>query len=77
MMDFRSAEYRYLRDNDFRALVDYMENFIHRLQFTSSEMRDAAMLACLRFEMKRPFPSHFPAEGPGAQRPEQENKKEI
>ena len=51
-----SAETRYRDDNQFRALVDKMEHMVQDLQFTPSEMRDAAMLACLHFEMRRPFP---------------------
>lgn len=54
-----TPEQRYLNDNQFRHLVDYMENFIHQAQFTPSELRDAAMLGAIHYEMKTVRPRHF------------------
>lgn len=51
-MDWRSAEERYRNDQLFRALVDTMEKAYGSLQFTPSEMRNAAMYAALRFEQR-------------------------
>lgn len=44
---------RYLNDNEFRTLVDWLEHYIHHAQFTPSEMREAATLACIHYEMNR------------------------
>jgi hypothetical protein len=46
-------EDRYLRDNDFKVLVDTMETFIQHGAYSPSEMREAAVLASIHFEMKR------------------------
>lgn len=45
-----SPEHRYQTDPVFRCLVDMLEASIHRAQFTPSELRDAAMLASIRYE---------------------------
>lgn len=50
----RTPEQNYYSNPEFKALVDYMENAIHHFQYSPSEMREAAMLACVHFEMKRP-----------------------
>jgi hypothetical protein len=50
----QSIEYRYLHDPMVRALVDSLEQHIHNLQFTPSEIRDCAMLAAIRYEQRRP-----------------------
>ena len=55
----KTGKDRYLNDNEFRMLVDHLENFIRESKYTPSEIRDASMLACIHFEMRRPFPSHF------------------
>lgn len=51
-----TADQRYENDNQFRMLVDWMEKFIHDTQFTPSELREAAMLAAIHYEMRRPWP---------------------
>jgi hypothetical protein len=52
MMDYQNN--RYMNDVQFRMLVDYMEGMIHQLHYTPSEMRDAALLASINYEMRRP-----------------------
>ena len=49
-MDRRSAEERFQNDPHFRALVQTMEAAYQALQFTPSEMREAAMFAAVRVE---------------------------
>ena len=51
-----SPEQRYLVDPWFNKLVDLMEYHIQRAEYTPSEMREAALLACIHFEQKRVDP---------------------
>jgi|GEM_PF-6823178 len=53
MMNCEYAQQRYLHDAEFHALVDYIEQMAERLQYTPGEVRDAAMFAMLRLEMRR------------------------
>lgn len=48
-----SARQRYQNDPAYKQLVDMMEHFIHRAEFTPSEMREAAILASINYEMIR------------------------
>lgn len=41
---------RYLRDSQFKCLVDYIEAMIRQCDFTPTEVREAAMLASIRHE---------------------------
>lgn len=50
----RTAEQNYLMNPEYKTLVDFMERAITDHQYSPSEMREAAMLACVRYEMKRP-----------------------
>ena len=45
---------KYQNDPMYRALVDTFEAHLHRAQFTPSEIREAAMLACINYEMRQP-----------------------
>ena len=56
-MERQSAEKRYQNDPAFHQLVDMMESAYERLEFTPSDMRQAAMFAALRVELRtlRPF----------------------
>lgn len=44
------ARERYLKDAEFHQLVDMMRAMIHRVQFSPSEIREAALLACVIYE---------------------------
>lgn len=51
-MNIKTAEDRYLSDPQFHALVDAMYHHIETLNLTPSEMREAAMYACILFEQR-------------------------
>lgn len=51
MTDFTKLEERYRNDPDFHILVKNLENIIETLRLTPSEIRDAAMFACIKFEL--------------------------
>lgn len=44
------ARERYQKDPEFHQLVDMMQAMIHRAQFSPSEIREAALLACVIYE---------------------------
>ncbi len=50
----KTPEEKYMNDPQYARLVDTLESFIRQAQFTPSEVREAAMLACIKYEMKRP-----------------------
>jgi hypothetical protein len=41
---------KYKNDIHYRSLVDHMVNMIHQAQFTPSEIREAAIFACIKYE---------------------------
>lgn len=43
---------KYMNDPEYHALVNMLENFIERAQFTPSELREACVLACINYEMR-------------------------
>lgn len=45
-----TPEERYHREPDFRALVDTMYQFIVQARYTPTEMREAAMLAAIKYD---------------------------
>jgi hypothetical protein len=49
-----TAEERYLRDPMFHALVDMLRGAILHADYTPTEIREAAMLAAIMVEMRRP-----------------------
>lgn len=55
----KSPEEKYMQDPEYHLLVDMLENFIHRNQYTPSEIREAAMFACIRYEMRKPMPTAY------------------
>ena len=50
----KTPEQKYMYDPDYHMLVDLLESFIYRNQYTPSEMREAAMFACIKYEMNQP-----------------------
>lgn len=44
---------KYMNDPEYNALVKMLEQFIERARFTPSEMREACVLACINYEMRR------------------------
>lgn len=44
---------KYMNDPEYHQLVTMFEAFIDRAQFTPSEIREAAILACINCEMRR------------------------
>ncbi len=50
---------RYMNDPKFHALVDMMLSVIMNGEFTPTEIREAAMLAQIRYEEIKPRPTSF------------------
>jgi len=44
---------KYMNDPEYHALVKMLEQFLERARFTPSEMREACVLACINYEMRR------------------------
>lgn len=44
---------KYMNDPEYNALVNMLEQFIERARFTPSEMREACVMACINYEMRR------------------------
>jgi hypothetical protein len=53
---------RYFIDAKFRAVVDYLIHLIRDQEFTPTEMREAATLAQIKYEMAHPRPLVFSAD---------------
>lgn len=47
---------KYLSDPKFQMLVDYMHHMIKRAEFTPTEIREAAMLAMIKYDLENPRP---------------------
>lgn len=43
-------EVRYQHDTAFKNLVDVLHHFIQKAEFTPTEIREAALLACIHYE---------------------------
>jgi hypothetical protein len=52
-----TGEERYRHDPQFKMLVDMIHSMISKLEYTPSEIRDAAMLAAIHYEMLNIRPS--------------------
>ncbi len=54
---------KYQNDPHYRQLVNIIEAQIHNAVFTPSEIREACIFACIRYEMSRPrsivVPTHI------------------
>lgn len=62
---FDSSEERYRNDPAFHRLVDTIYVWICEQHYTPSEVRDAAMLAALKFEYLHMRPMILPADKAG------------
>jgi hypothetical protein len=58
MMPQQSPKDRYENDAAYKNLVDTIESLLVRSQFTPSEVREAAVMACMHFEMRHGF-NHY------------------
>lgn len=52
---------RYDSDPVFRSLVNAMQYYIEKAALTPTEIREAAMLAQIRYESRHPRPMQFTA----------------
>lgn len=43
---------KYQNDPEYHKLVCLLESFVERARFTPSELREAAVLACINYEMR-------------------------
>lgn len=59
--DKTDMRYKYQTDTQFKHLVDLFESFLHRADFTPSEVREAAMLASIHYEMMSPRRVYIPS----------------
>ena len=48
----KSPKEKYMNDPEYHQLVDMLESFIDRARFTPSELREAAVLASINYEMR-------------------------
>ena len=48
----KSPKEKYMNDPEYHELVNVLESFIERARFTPSELREAAVLACINYEMR-------------------------
>lgn len=46
---------RYRHDLQFRALLDWLQSMVLKLELTPSEIREAATFACILIEERRPM----------------------
>ncbi len=52
-MMYQDAESRYYHDAFYRTLVDFLHQQMIEMQLTPGEIRDAAMLAAIKFEQTK------------------------
>jgi hypothetical protein len=48
----KTPKEKYMNDPQYHELVSVLESFIERAQFTPSELREAAVLASINYEMR-------------------------
>ena len=49
----KTPQDKYRNDPAYRHLVDMIEAFVDTAEFTPSELRQAVVLACIHYEMRR------------------------
>lgn len=54
-----TAEERYTRDPHFHALVHQLYDLLIGARFTSTELREALILALIKYEREHPRPMSF------------------
>lgn len=52
-MNRLTPEERFLRDPKFCALVSLIESYLHHAEYTATELREAVMLAAIRYESRQ------------------------
>ena len=50
---------KYVHDPQFHRMVDVIYSVLAEAQMTPSEVRQAAIFACTKYEMERPDSTHF------------------
>jgi len=43
---------KYMNDPEYHRLVNMLEHFVETARFSPSELREAAVLACINYEMR-------------------------
>jgi hypothetical protein len=56
MSDYRKSrlEHAYSNSSEFKMLVDMIQNLISTHGFSPTEIREAALLACVKYELEDP-----------------------
>jgi hypothetical protein len=52
----KTATEKYMYDATYRVLVDHLENLVESAVVTPSEVREAALMACVNYELRRKNP---------------------
>ena len=64
----KSPREKYMNDPEYNHLVRFMESMIEQARFTPSELREAAVLASINYEMRHIREHHIDPRVDGALR---------